>query len=108
MRVKKQNSAKAALTLSIKTVEDASEQSKELPAPENLFRERPNNVDDLKEINGIGPVFEKLLNDNGVYQFAQIAGFSNQDVEWMVGQLGAFPDRIERDDWVGQAKKLAK
>ena len=83
-----------------------AETFKEAGAPKNLLESRPNQVDDLKRINGVGPVFEKLLNDNGVYHFAQIAAFSKDDVAWIAKQLGAFPDRIARDDWVEQAQKL--
>jgi predicted flap endonuclease-1-like 5' DNA nuclease len=74
--------------------------------PDNLYETRPNEVDELKKINGIGPKFEGILNSIGVYTYAQVAGFSEQDVEWLAGQLGAFPDRIKRDGWVAQAAKL--
>ena len=80
------------------------------PAPKNLIKRRPAKaeIDDLKEVSGIGPVFEKLLNKNGVYQFKQLADFKKRDVEWLSAQIGSFPDRIERDDWVKQAKALAR
>ena len=64
--------------------------------------------DDLKKISGIGPKLEQLLNDNGVKRFEQIAKFDEQDIENLNEQLGSFRGRIERDDWVSQAKELAK
>ncbi len=62
----------------------------------------------MKKVNGIGPVFEKLLHKNGVYQFEQLGAFTKKDVEWLSAQLNSFPDRIERKEWVKQAKALAK
>jgi len=36
----------------------------------------------------------------------QLANFSKRDIEWISAALGSFPDRIERDNWVGQAQTL--
>jgi predicted flap endonuclease-1-like 5' DNA nuclease len=101
------DATKAELAMRSHTVEKKEPEPSEAAAPQNLFDKRPDEVNDLKLINGIGAVFEKMLNDHGIYQFDQIAKFSSQDVAWMATQLGAFPDRIERDDWVKQAKILA-
>ena len=49
---------------------------------------------------------EKVLNDKGVYLFHQVANFSPEDVAWVNDAIEAFPGRIERDDWVGQAQTL--
>lgn len=65
------------------------------------------NPDDLKKIWGVGPVMESVLNDHGCYTFEQVANLSDRDVEWVAANINTFPDRITRDDWVGQAKKLA-
>jgi predicted flap endonuclease-1-like 5' DNA nuclease len=63
--------------------------------------------DDLKKIRGIGKQNEKRLNDAGISTFAQIAAWSAADqAGW--GEKLAFPGRIEREDWVGQAKILAE
>ena len=64
--------------------------------------------DDLKKISGIGPKLEQLLNDNGIKRFEQIAKFDEQDIAELDKQLGSFKGRITRDDWVSQAKELAK
>ena len=76
------------------------------PRPASLFDRRPDTVDDLKEIKGIGPVMERVLNENGCYHFKQLANFSKRDIEWISAALGSFPDRIERDEWVRQAQSL--
>ncbi len=64
--------------------------------------------DDLEVINGIGPMLGELLNDIGVYYFWQVAEWGPAEIEWVDNKLEHFKGRIERDDWVGQAKELAK
>jgi len=63
------------------------------------------NADDLKKLNGVGPVLEKKLNEAGFFSFSQISNLSSKDTEVLTELLGYFPGRIERDDWVGQAKR---
>ena len=64
-------------------------------------------ADDLSQISGVGPVIVKKLNDLGVTTFAQIAAWTKDDVAAMDEKLN-FKGRIDRDDWIKQAKKLAK
>ncbi|NTJ61776.1 hypothetical protein G6M50_10730 [Agrobacterium rhizogenes] len=63
--------------------------------------------DDLKRISGIGHVNEEKLNELGIWTFGQIAAWTHENAEW-VGSYMAFPGRIEREDWIGQAGQLAK
>jgi NADH-quinone oxidoreductase subunit E len=63
-------------------------------------------ADDLQRISGIGPSIEKTLHGLGICHFRQIAGFTPDNVAW-VSQRLRFKGRIEREDWIGQAKKLA-
>lgn len=63
--------------------------------------------DDLKRIKGIGPVNEKALNELGIYKFSQIAAWTPANVDW-VEDFMSFPGRIEREDWIAQAKTLAE
>lgn len=62
-------------------------------------------TDDLKRISGIGPKLEQVLNGRGILRVADIAAWSDADVERIDVELG-FDGRIRRDDWVGQAKAL--
>jgi predicted flap endonuclease-1-like 5' DNA nuclease len=62
--------------------------------------------DDLKKISGIGPGIEKTLHGLGIYHFRQIAQFTPDNVLWIDQRL-RFKGRIEREDWIGQARKLA-
>ncbi|MDJ0712123.1 MAG: hypothetical protein QNJ14_17160 [Woeseiaceae bacterium] len=63
-------------------------------------------VDDLKEIVGIGKVFERTLNDLGYYSFRQLANFGVADIARVNAELKEFKGRMEQDDWIGQAKEL--
>ena len=64
--------------------------------------------DDLKEIKGIGPKIESVLNELGITRFEQIAAWTKSDIEAISEKLGNFKDRISRDEWVKKAKKLNK
>ncbi len=69
--------------------------------------ERPASVDDLQLISGVGPKIEATLHELGIFTYAQVAGWKKAEREWVDGYL-SFHGRIEREDWVKQAKALAK
>ncbi|ATU91989.1 NADH-quinone oxidoreductase subunit E [Phyllobacterium zundukense] len=69
--------------------------------------ERPAVTDDLKLIAGVGPKIEIILHELGIYTYAQVATWKKAEREWVDSYLN-FKGRIERDDWVKQAKALAK
>lgn len=69
---------------------------------------RGGRADDLKEIVGIGPVLERLLNSIGVWHFDQIAAWKARDIALVDGKMEGFKGRITRDEWVKQARVLAK
>jgi predicted flap endonuclease-1-like 5' DNA nuclease len=62
--------------------------------------------DDLKMISGIGPFIEERLHALDIYTFNQISKFSAIDVETINDAIEYFSGRIERDEWVFQAKEL--
>jgi predicted flap endonuclease-1-like 5' DNA nuclease len=64
-------------------------------------------TDDLKQIKGIGPKLEKLLNSLGVTSYAQIAVWDDAEMDRIDARLGTFQGRIRRDDWPAQARLLA-
>ncbi|TIL79287.1 MAG: NADH-quinone oxidoreductase subunit NuoE [Mesorhizobium sp.] len=68
---------------------------------------RPALVDDLKLISGVGPEIEGILHSLGIFTYAQVASWKKAEREWVDGYL-SFHGRIEREDWVKQAKALAK
>jgi predicted flap endonuclease-1-like 5' DNA nuclease len=68
-------------------------------------KSRPTQKDDLKQIHGIGPVMERVLNRMGMFTFRQIAEWKDQDVEHIASELNTFPDRIRHDNWIAGAKE---
>ena len=83
---------------------------KKAAKPKVLYTDGPTDgaPDDLKKIKGIGPKFEGDLNGKGVYYFRQIAAWKKADVKMVEDIIDSFPGRIERDEWIKQAKSLAK
>lgn len=67
---------------------------------------RTGEKDDLKLIKGVGPKLEQILHNAGITSFAHLAGLDEAGVEALQEQLVQFPGRVEREDWVGQAREL--
>lgn len=65
-------------------------------------------ADDLKLINGIGPVYEEALNELGIYTFEQISKLKAADREQLSAIDGITREKIESEEWVKQAKALLK
>lgn len=62
--------------------------------------------DDLKMISGIGTFIEERLHALDIYTFRQISKFTNQDIDTINDAIEYFSGRIERDEWVDQAREL--
>jgi len=62
--------------------------------------------DNLKMISGIGPFIEKRLHALDIYTFRQISKFTARDIDTIGVAIVYFLGRIERDEWVAQAKEL--
>jgi len=67
---------------------------------------RTGSPDDLKRIRGIGVLIEKRLNGMGVSTYEDIANWTREDIDRVSGQLD-FKGRIERENWVEQARILS-
>ncbi len=63
-------------------------------------------ADDLKKIEGIGPKLEQVLNEKGIRRFAQLAALDVAALDALDREIG-LGGRAVRDDWSGQARKLA-
>lgn len=85
------------------SAEDAGDDTELTP----LFDAPEGDADDLKKISGVGPVLEKKLNALGITQYAQVAAFSADDIA-RVDEVLNFKGRIERENWIEQAKSLAE
>lgn len=70
-------------------------------------RKKGRGADDLKKISGIGPKLGEMLNGLGVVSFADIAGWSEEDVAHFDQELG-LDGRIAKDNWIAQAKALLR
>jgi predicted flap endonuclease-1-like 5' DNA nuclease len=87
--------------------EEAVVNRSELTDPEPLEQlfDTVDQHDDLQQIFGIGPVTEKALNKLGITSYSQLADLKNHDIEKIADALQIFPGRIERDNWVGSARR---
>ncbi len=74
--------------------------------PVTLESPRNGRADNLKKIGGVGPKIEKLLNGLGIFHFDQIAEWSEAEIAWVNAEI-SFKGRIERENWVEQARSLA-
>ena len=74
--------------------------------PASLIEPRRGVPDNLQKIRGVGKKNERALNSLGIFHFGQIAAWTPAEILW-IGQRIAFPERIEGDDWIGQAVILA-
>lgn len=63
-------------------------------------------VDDLKNIKGIAAFVDRLAG-MGISSFAQISRWDDDAVIAVAKTLDISPGKIYRDDWVGQAQRLA-
>ncbi len=64
--------------------------------------------DKLQQIDGIGRFVEEKLNSIGIYKVSQIANMSPETVELVNEAIGLGPGRIDRDEWVLQAKRIIR
>jgi predicted flap endonuclease-1-like 5' DNA nuclease len=60
--------------------------------------------DDLKHIRGVGPALERFLHKRGVFWFSQVATWSQADIDKFEFLLPNFSGRIQRENWVRNAK----
>ena len=94
----------------VAAAEEAEDAAPLSPAPAPAPAEAPapaGGADDLRRIKGVGPKLAALLQGLGVTTYAQIAAWSEADIDRIDAQLGTFAGRIRRDSWVEQAKFLA-
>jgi large subunit ribosomal protein L21 len=64
-------------------------------------------ADDLTRINGIGPVIAEKLNGLGITTIQQVAELDQDRIDEINEQL-SFKGRIEREEWVQQARQLSE
>ena len=97
--------AKPAAKTPAKSAAKAPAKAKAATKPVKAAAKGPDN---LLLIKGLGPKLNTMLKDLGVTQFSQIAGWSSADIAQIDSKLGAFAGRIARDNFVDQARLLAR
>jgi large subunit ribosomal protein L19 len=90
---------------SARIFERTDARAKRLNAAFKGFKKPKGEADDLTKINSIGAELAARLGGLGVIKFEQIANFSDDDIA-NVDEALALEGRIEKEDWVGQARGL--
>ena len=66
--------------------------------------EAPEGGDDLEQIRGVGPKLALRLRENGVTTFAQIAAWTDAEIDAFDAKLPEFRGRIRKEGWVESAR----
>ena len=90
----------------VEAVEDRPIHIRPAAGPRRPMRIASGPSDDLKRIHGIGHILERKLKALGYRTVGDIAAMTAEDIGRVSGELGAFADRIERDRWVDQARRI--
>jgi len=100
----RQNYTKILIEDILASGQKAAPKKKEAPKQEA----KDSGNDDLKKISGIGPAYEKEINQKGFTTYKQISELTEADMEKLAEIDGITVDLIKSEDWVGQAKELLK
>lgn len=65
-------------------------------------------ADDLTKISGIGGWINEKLNALDIFTYRQIGNFTKEDIVAVTEAIEFFPGRIERDEWIFQARELVR
>ncbi len=98
--------ALAAGAVAAPVAEDAPPRATKAEAPGADAATPEGGADDLRRIKGIGPKFEKALHVAGVRRYAQIAAWTDADIDAMAERIGVKATRIRKAGWVAKAKAL--
>ena len=71
-----------------------------------MFARPEGEPDDLKNVNGIGPVAEGQLNEQGIITYKQLSELSDEDIVRIDEAMPFSAAQIT--DWKAQAAELAK
>jgi predicted flap endonuclease-1-like 5' DNA nuclease len=81
------------------TVDSANDQ-------EQNDQEQQEQEDDLRRIRGVGPAIESALHGLGIRSYRQLVTLDDAGLDRVRDALRDFRQRIEREDWIGQARRL--
>lgn len=80
--------------------------AKKAPAKKAALKKTAAN-DDLTQLAGVGPALAKKLNEAGITSFAQIAAWTDADVDALNETVSGVKAKAEKGDWINAAKALA-
>ena len=104
---KKEAPKKEATKKDVKKVEENTSSDDSSALTEIIGSADAKDADDLKQLTGVGPAYEKKLNGIGVFTFQQVSKLNKKSKDILETLLKS-PGRVERDGWVKEAKELAK
>jgi predicted flap endonuclease-1-like 5' DNA nuclease len=90
----------------LRTAAASAAPARSAPSPRQPVLEQRS--DELAEILGIGPVYARQLRALGVDTYAQIAAWTEDDIEEIARGLATYPKRIRSGRWIEQAQALAQ
>lgn len=64
-------------------------------------------ADDLTKLTGVGPALATKLNDAGITSFAQIAAWTDADLDTLSETITGLKAKAEKGEWISAAKDLA-
>lgn len=65
-------------------------------------------ADALTELTGVGPALATKLNEAGITTFAQVAAWTEADLDALSETITGLKTKAEKNDWINAAKALAK
>lgn len=92
----------------VHTPDDTGELQTEPVQEPPVAQDHDEQPDDLRRIAGIGPKTERLLQDNGVQTYAQLAALSPDEVRVFLAQGGAHMARYDPSPWIAEAAALSE
>lgn len=63
--------------------------------------------DDLTALTGVGPALAKKLNEAGITSYAQVAAWTDADLDTLSETISGLKAKAEKGDWIAAAKDLA-
>ena len=61
--------------------------------------------ENLTQMDGIGPAYQKKLNALGIFTFQQFSKLDEKSIQ-MLEKLTNWKGRVSRDNWIDQAKEI--
>ena len=104
---KKETPKKEATKKDVKKVKENTSSDDSSALTKTIGSADAKDADNLKQLTGVGPAYEKKLNSIGIFTFQQVSKLNKKSIEILETLLKS-PGRVERDGWVKEAKELAK